>query len=251
MNTRAAMLMVLLLCAGCASPQLRLYEGATRAPAEVAVITLPEQLEVASINGREVLGARGMSRTGEKQLEVLPGRYEALVYYRELWQDGDTSEVVRSKNVALFVIDAQAGHRYHIDYEHPAHRADATKLAADFHGWVEDGNSGTRQPSQGSGLAFRGGLVAQVTGDETLVPVAPVQRNTQVQPVAPLATRESAQAKKQPAVPAAAPAPTPTQAPPSATASDRDWLATMKAWWQQATPDERRAFLRWAGDTPP
>jgi hypothetical protein len=248
MNTRATMLMVLLLCAGCASPQLRLYEG-SRATAEVAVITLPEQLEVASVNGKEVPGARGMSKTGEKRLEVLPGRYEALVYYRELWQDGDTSEIVRSKNVALFVIDAQAGHRYHIDYEHPAHRADATKLAADFHGWVEDGESGMRQPSQSSGLAFRAGIVAQVTGDDTLVATAPAKPNTQVQPVAPLAAPESVQAKKQPPVPAAAPIP--AQAPPPATVSDRDWLATMKAWWQQATPDERRAFLRWVGDTTP
>jgi uncharacterized protein YccT (UPF0319 family) len=29
-----------------------------------------------------------------------------------------------------------------------------------------------------------------------------------------------------------------------------DWLVLMQAWWKQAGPEERRAFLRWVGEQP-
>ncbi len=133
MNARASILAVLLLCAGCAvSPQLRLYEGNARAAADVAVITLPEQLEVASINGKQVPGARGMWKTGESSSKCCRAATRRWSTIASSGRTAMRTEVVRSKNAALFVIDAQAGHRYRIDYEHPAHHADATKLAWKF-----------------------------------------------------------------------------------------------------------------------
>src|SRR3546814_17832918 len=53
--------------------------------AQIAVVTMPEQLEVASINGVEVVAAQGMWNKGDKRLELLPGRYQKLVFYRESW----------------------------------------------------------------------------------------------------------------------------------------------------------------------
>src|SRR3546814_2555065 len=34
------------------------------------------------------------------------------------------------------------------------------------------------------------------------------------------------------------------------TSPPRDWVALMKAWWQQASIEERREFLRWVGEQP-
>lgn len=249
---RMLTLAALLVLAACASPNLRLYEGAARPAADIAVITMPEQLEVASINGAEVPAAKGMWSSGEKRLEVLPGRYEALIYYREVWNVGSDGEIIRSRQPALFRIDAQAGHRYHIDYPRPANVEDARKFAQRFHGWVEDRSSGTRTASSDSGLEFQSGIVAQLTGNTTLVAARPAEKGSiaAVQPLAPTAeTAAAAEVKPVASSPAPSPAP---QAVPSASSSSngRDWLSMMKAWWQQASPQERRDFLRWVGEQP-
>lgn len=245
-----AVLSVLALVGACASPDLRLYEGASRPAAQVAVVTMPEQLELASLNGREVPGAKGMANRGDKRLELAPGRYEALVYYREVWQANGESDVLRS-DPALFVIDAQAGHRYRLDYERPRGYDAARRLSKAFTGWIADETTGARTASTDSALKFRGDLMAQVTGDSSLVPAT--QRAGEdpaapaVQPLPPAL----------PSVPPLAPSPAasaPTASVPAASAGasagSGDWLALMKGWWRQASAEERRGFLRWVGEQP-
>src|SRR5690606_33814855 len=87
--------------AACTSAPIQLHDADA---AGVAVISLPEQLEVASINGLEVEGASGLLKKGDTTLEVAPGRYEVLAFYRELWERGDQHDVLRS-DPALFVIE--------------------------------------------------------------------------------------------------------------------------------------------------
>jgi hypothetical protein len=271
----------LLSLAACATPSVRLYDGAARPAAEVATITMPEQLELTSINGTEVPAAQGMWNRGEKRLEVVPGRYEALVFYREVWQPQGESDVLRSKNPALFVIDARAGHQYHIDYDHPGGYSDAKALAQNFHGYVLDKTTGVRTASQDSGVKFADGLVAQIMGDRTLVPASggksasssPLLSSSAPVPVAPLSSSAAMPAAaapvQAPAAPvvvapaaaapvvaplpplvaaAAVPGPAKAAPPAKAAADSRDWVSLMKGWWKQASADERRSFLRWVGD---
>lgn len=141
------------LLAGCSSPQLKLYDGASNPSTQAARLTMPEAIEVARINGVEVKGASGMWTRGDKVMELAPGRYEVLAYYREIWNQGDQHDVLRS-DPALFVLDARAGGRYRIDYAHPAEYREAQRLAAAFSGVLIDEASGTRVPSQASGVRF-------------------------------------------------------------------------------------------------
>jgi uncharacterized protein YccT (UPF0319 family) len=210
---RATSLLLILLAAlaACATPPIPLHGEAGVTPAS---IVLPEQLEVVTVNGLEVAGAHGLLSKGDTTLEVSPGRYEVVAFYRELWERGDQHDMLRS-DPALFVVDAAAGQRYRLDYARPANLAEARALAADFRGWVEEEATGARTPSTASGLRFRRGLVAAATFDDTLVPVAPVSGSGQQ--VAPL---------------------------PAADA----WLDLMKGWWNEASAEERREFLRWVGD---
>ncbi|WP_043112308.1 DUF2057 family protein [Solimonas flava] len=242
---------LLLSLAACASPQLRLYEGAAKPAAQVAVITMPEQLEVASINGTEVPGAKGMWSKGDKRLEVLPGRYEALIYYREVWQSGDNSDVLRSRSPALFVIDAQAGHQYRIGYPQPANYEGAKRLAQDFQGWVDDQTGGTRTASVDSGVKFKEGVLAQVSGDGGLVADRGAEGPRAVQPVRPLPPAPTVAPVAPPvsavAVPSVAASTAAGSVAPAAGAAGRDWVSLMKGWWKQASADERRGFLRWVG----
>jgi uncharacterized protein YccT (UPF0319 family) len=207
------LLILLAVLAACATPPIPLH-GEAEVGVLPASIVLPEQLEVVTVNGLEIEGARGLLSKGDTTLEVSPGRYEVVAFYRELWERGDQHDMLRSDPV-LFVVDAAAGRRYRLDYARPSTLAEARALAAEFQGWVEDMANGARTPSTPSGLRFRRGLVAAATFDDTLVPVAPVSGPGQQ--VAPL---------------------------PAADA----WLDLMKGWWHEASAEERREFLRWVGD---
>jgi uncharacterized protein YccT (UPF0319 family) len=227
--------------AGCSTAPVALHDAEVP-QAAVATIILPEQLEVATINGLEIEGASGMLTRGDKTLEVAPGRYELVVFYRELWEGADQHDVLRS-DPALFIVDAAPAGRYRLDYERPANLAQARLLAADFSGWVENLATGERTASVDSGLQFRRGLVPAVTFDDTLVPSADVAGGGQS--VAPL-PRAGAPATAESPI---APAPV-TGAPGAAAASgpEGSWLELMQGWWRQATSEERRAFLRWLAE---
>lgn len=247
-----ACIFLLALGAGCTSGPVKLYGDQAAPDTAIALITLPEALEVATINGAEIEGASGMLSKGDKTLEVVPGRYELMVYYRELWDRGDQHDVLRS-DPALFVIDAAAGHRYRIDYAKPGNLSEARALTDDFQGWVENLDTGERVASHASGLEFRKGLVPAVTFDDSLVRSAGDIGGVQVvQPLPPAATTMGAAGQAAPVVapaipPAAMPAgsslPASGAAPP-----EKDWLALMKGWWNEAGPEERREFLRWLGE---
>lgn len=211
----------------CTSAPIRLHDAGA---AGMAVISLPEQLEVASINGLEVEGASGLLKKGDTTLEVAPGRYEVLAFYRELWERGDHHDVLRS-NPALFVVEAGAGGHYRLDFARPRDLGAAQALAADFRGWVEDLATGERMPSRSSGLRFRQGVIPAVTFDDTLVPTAADGGNGQV--VAPLPS---------PVTRAGDVHTTPPKSP------DGEWLSLMQGWWNQASAAERRAFLHWLGE---
>ena len=249
------LLVLSLALAGCAAPTIPLHDPAADA-GPPARIVLPEQLEVVTVNGLAIEGPRGMMGKGETVLEVSPGRYEVLAFYRELWERGDHHDVLRS-DPAVFVVDAAAGRSYRLDYSRPATVAQARALAEDFIGWVEDVASGERTPSKASGLQFRRGIVAAATFDNTLVAVAPASGTRQA--VAPLPTSDQGSTAQAPAIVASAQQPAPVLtgpagaplediAPVTEPQGDEDWLTLMKSWWSEASAEERREFLRWVSE---
>jgi uncharacterized protein len=256
--SKICFIVVATFVAGCTTAPVQLHDGKAAATGEVAVIVLPEELEISTVNGLEITGASGLLTKGDKTIEVAPGRYEVLAYYRELWVRGDQQDMLRS-DPALFTVDAAAGRRYRLEYTRPGTFAEAEALAANFEGWVEDQATGTRTPSRESGMQFRRGLVPAATFDASLVPVAATRSGQQAVPPLPVSAGVTASASTAPvALPqhavtgsARLPAMAPEEAveasgqPPSA---DGDWLPLMKSWWSEASSAERREFLRWVGE---
>ncbi|HEY0913352.1 MAG TPA: DUF2057 family protein [Solimonas sp.] len=246
-------LTLILLSSACAQRPIQLYDGK---PAGTAVITMPEQLEVEQMNGTPVRGAKGMFTRGDKNLEVAaPGRYELMVFYREVLNPQGEHEVVKS-DPELFVVEAVAGHRYRLDYERPRNTAEARRLAAAFKGWIEDQDTGTRTASVDSGLAFDRSIGAALQPGSKLINASEQQVGAK-QVIAPLATQPAATSVSSVPVPAPAPAPVlaVTPAPIAAVASAAskptdiaERLPLLKAWWKQASAEERRLALRWVGD---
>lgn len=234
MRFRSILLLAGALVVGaCSSAPVRLYPGPQRPAAEVAVLSLPEPIEIAQINGVEVPAASGMNSKGDKVLELEPGRYDVLAYYRELWVRGDNHEVLRSNPVRLLV-EARPGQRYRFEYPRPQTFAQAEALSLAFRGWAVEQASGLRIETEYSGMAFRGGLLAQIQGDRSLVQAVTKDGGQQV--VKPLDAGEPAPPLASPAAPAAAAA---------APIPDDQQLLLVKGWWNQATPEQRRAFLEW------
>jgi uncharacterized protein YccT (UPF0319 family) len=223
-----AAVVTLSLLGGCAASTVRLNGSG---PAGGATLTLPEPLEIATINGVEPKGVQGLLRGGERTLQLAPGRYDILAYYREIWTVGEGHDTLMS-DPARFLIDVAEGQHYRLDYHQPQNYEAARTLERHFEGWVTDLQTQQRTPSSDSGLRFRRGLTGK---DKTLIAATPADHGDgATQFIAPL--------------PAATAAPAPERAitAPAGTASkSQDWLSLMQAWWQQANAEERRAFLAW------
>lgn len=98
---------------GCtATGPLKTYEGAPRPAAEVALVSVPEQIEVMAIDGREPPPSFLRS---QMQLALLPGEHVFSLRYVELFHvSADEHDVIRSRQAALR-FSAEAGGRYRLE----------------------------------------------------------------------------------------------------------------------------------------
>lgn len=108
------LLAAVLSLAGCASSRLpqQTYEGPARAPAEVAILEVPEEVQVMAIDGREPPPSFLRSQV---RLALLPGEHVLGLRYVHLFQiNSEEHEVVRSGQAALR-FTAGAGGRYRLE----------------------------------------------------------------------------------------------------------------------------------------
>lgn len=121
---------VCVFLAGCAvTGNQRLYDGPARGEAELALVDVPDQVQLLSIDGRDLPG--GLLQR-KQTVELLPGERVLTLRYVELFQFGaGDHEVVRSRPAALRVTLA-AGQRYRVTVENrPTSLEMARKYARD------------------------------------------------------------------------------------------------------------------------
>jgi hypothetical protein len=239
-----------LLLAACArSPVVQLYDGAQKPDAQVLTVRVPSDLEVFTINGQEIDGVNTFFSSGYKDLKLTPGRYEIVAFYKRLWDlDPDNHEVMKS-DPAKFMVDGQGGEFYRLGFERPENAEEARELADDFSGWVENMQTGEKTPSEDSGLVLNRGLLSPITGTDVesaaSASVVPQGGGGTDQPVRPRARKATTVAPESEQPEASAPAPAAAPAPAGQSAQGASYLDTLKAQWNQATPEERRQFLQW------
>lgn len=221
-------LCVLFLSACARSPVVQLYDGPAKSDSQVLTVRVPSEIEVFTINGKEVDGVNTFFATDFKELKFTPGRYEILAYYKELWQlDADNHEIVKT-NPANFIVDGKAGEKWQLDYDKPANVEEARALEDTFTGWTVNTATGEKVAATESNLILKRGFLAPITGEEVSTAAS--------QNIAP----------QQSATPA--PAATASASPQAAPAPAASYLDTLKAQWKQATPEERREFLQWIAE---
>lgn len=261
--TRALVLAALVLLGACAQNQpLRLYEGEPRGESDIAVVQVPMELEVMRVNGRRIEGLNTLFSPEKRDLHLEPGQYRILAYYKDLWElSGDTHDIIKT-DPALFVLDAEAGHRYRLGFDEPEDIEQARALEQEFSGYVLDTHTGEKTPTRASGLAFQDGILgslgemAGMQPTESSTDTASAGPSKTVKPLSTASasasdTKASASDRDRaesggadPGVTAGTSADTAerTEAVPR---SDGDYLDLLKAYWSQATKEERRAFLKW------
>lgn len=252
---RFFLLCSVLLLSACSNAPIRLYDGPTRPATEIADLAIPVEIDVLSLNGKKVEGAQTLLGTADRRLQLLPGQYQLLVYYNNLWQsEGDSHETIRSRPIR-FDLDLVAGHHYQMDFTRTRDLRVARGFATDFPVWLTDLASGQRVDGKDAGLGFDNSLLNQLTGRVVLDATGTSSDGHQV--IAPLATAAATTAVA-PATPAVAATPaaplssaigTPSAAA-ATPASAAGYLDLLKAQWRQASQEEKRAFLQWLGEHP-
>lgn len=117
----------LFVVAGCAAKgPLQAYAGPPRAAAELALVSVPEQIEVMAIDGREPPPSFLRSTV---QLALLPGEHVFSLRYVQLFQiSSDEHDVIRSRQAALR-FTAVAGREYRLEMPPQANRDKAREFA--------------------------------------------------------------------------------------------------------------------------
>lgn len=210
-------LLSLLVTACSTSPVVKLYDGADRPTGELLTVRVPVELEILSINDRRIEGASTLFAYGHRDLQLLPGQYRIVAYYKNLFQlNADQHEIIKS-DPALFTVNGNAGEVVALAFEKPADVNAAREMAKHFDGWSENLSSGERIDSKPSGLILNQGFIGLAS--------------------TPAPAETASTASVAPEQPAAS----------SSTESTvtTDVLDALKANWQQASPEERREFLLW------
>lgn len=210
-------LLSLLVTACSTSPVVKLYDGADRPAGELLTVRVPVELEILSINDRRIEGASTLFAYGHRDLQLLPGQYRIVAYYKNLFQlNADQHEIIKS-DPALFTVNGNAGEVVALAFEKPANVDAAREMAKHFDGWTENLSSGERIASTPSGLILNQGFIGLAS--------------------TPAAAETASTASVAPEQPAAS----------SSTESTvtTDVLDALKTHWQQASPEERREFLLW------
>ncbi len=242
-TTLVSLLLMLALTACAQNPVRKLYEGDKRPESEIAVVRVPIQLEIMRINGQRVDGLNTLFSPQHKDLHLLPGEYRILAYYKDLWElNGDGHDLVKT-DPALFVVNAKAGASYELGFKEPQSLEEARHLENKFSGYVLNTRTGEKTPTRASGLAFQSGIagsLGEIAGVQTVEETDKTPTQSSSSTVAPLKTPESGSRQNGTGGSAHE-----EQAESSQADTEQNYLNMLKAYWSQATQDERRAFLEW------
>lgn len=216
-----------LLLAACSSQPIKLYSGPERPAEQLAVVKLPVELELLSINGKPVDAPFALLGMGDRQLQLLPGRYQLLVFYENIWEtSGDSHTTIQSKPVTL-TMTLETGHTYQVSFNEAQSIEQARAFEEQFQARLTDLASGQQVTSQASGLKLDNSLFNQLTGQTQAVAASTPSQQT----ITPLATVSPS-------------------AKPTSNAVAVGYLDLLKAQWQQASQAEKRAFLKWISSHP-
>jgi uncharacterized protein len=210
MRTILTLLTLMLLTACASSPDIKLYEGADLPAEQLLLVDVPMELEIVVINERKVDGINKLFSLGDRTLHLRPGNYRIIAYYKNLFELPGNNHEVVKSAPVLYRISGAAGSRYRLSFDEPADVDEAREMAKNFAGYSLNLATAEQHPTEASGMMMNQGFLTFQSAPEV----------ASVSSVAPAAD------------------------------SGLSHIDLLKASWQNATAEERRAFLRWIAETP-
>ena len=141
---------------------LRIGDAERMAPADTAYITIPEDIEVVSVDGQRIKSFSDYILSTVQEINVTPGEHLIVVRYNAFWDRSNLQkqEEIKSKKVAL-KFNAARGGLYTITHPEVDDRMAAKKLAENPNIWIA-------KVGKYSGKELNGTRVSRSAGAEEL-----------------------------------------------------------------------------------
>ena len=204
-------LLTLMTLAACArSPDIKLYEGADQPAEKLLLVDVPVELEIVVINERRVEGINKLFSLDDRTLHLQPGEYRIIAYYKNLFELSGNNHEVVKSDPVMYRVSGAAGSRHRLSFDEPADVDEAREMAKNFAGYSLNLATAEQRPTEASGMMLSQGFLT-------------IQSAPEVASVSTVAPENDA---------------------------GLSHIDLLKASWQSATAEERRAFLRWIAETP-
>ncbi len=225
------MLWTMVWLGGCTAPgTIKTWEGPDRSASETGIFVAPPDIKVVAIDG--VKQGEYLLDALTLRYQLLPGKRVVVFRYSGLFanpaatSDAESKALVIESPDQVAVLDVRPGVTYQVEFRHPDTLNEARALVANFSAEVVDSNGGRYavQPWEGSVYARRAKAMEEGKTGAGFADSPLVAGNCV------------------PAADAGAEA----EVSGSGLTEGVSRLDALKEVWKQASPAEKKAFLRWA-----
>lgn len=239
-------------CAG--TEYTRLYEGDTRPDNEVVKLFVPYELEIVIIDNQEF--KTPYTPDGKYQIDLLPGKHNIKLSYKEFWGVSTGGAVVVS-DIFYFDFVTVAGTQYEFKHNGPNNlaRANLDNSVSDITVWLsltgsEQKIQATRRVAYGSYLNRTIGIVDKVEtqGSSVIATTAQQDPLKKLQYWWKMADDKKRQFFKEWLIARSVDGKAVSVENKSTTNSPDDPLEKLKHWWKMADDKQRKSFKDWVAD---
>lgn len=238
---------VMLLCvASCVQAGNPVYAvpDTDRARTDLAILLLPQSLDLEMVDGIAYPGAKSLFRKGETPVYVRPGEREIALRYNQFFQTTvNDHDIVKSKIIVLKFI-AEPGKAYRAVHDNFRNASEARAAVENFVVKVQDDQGVNRVIAASQVQKNWKGESATTTRNDLVS--APAVAAAAALPASPLAASTVTGVAVAPAVTAPAAVP----APASPASGGLNAFELLKFTWQNASAADRAVFLEWVKANP-
>ncbi len=257
---------VLIWLVGCSGNTIHTYDGDKLPDEQVAILKAKGDIDVVAIDGKPM--KKYLVSDLDIDYHLLPGSHTVILRYSGVWaapkkrdKDSASSAVLIESDLLRVDFTAVQGATYVFDYVQPENRRQAKALSENFVVHLRQASGGRVASGKPYKLAagqkvapatadpvrsLVSGVTSVVTGTKAATPAYPVPASAppvQRTDVAPVSAAAAALAAPT-AIPSAASAA--SSILPKDLSAGLPRLDALKLMWQQASKEEKKAFLRWA-----
>lgn len=128
------------------------YSGEEREANEIAILYLPEAMDMVSIDGKKM--DRPFVRTGGVEYHFLPGTHEIRIIYIKYWDINTEEFETLVSDIVVLRQNMQSGHTYRVEYESPNSLESARAFASNMNAWIREIETGKKVEFQSTKEVF-------------------------------------------------------------------------------------------------